>query len=1522
RPQHAAQQGAGGIFGVRRAQPCGPHGRGPAAWSGSAHVGPAPAPSWELDHVPAWLPHRQDVRLGRPEPPARAPGAAVLAGSAVTRDSDAAFCAGPAMSALLGLGSSVLRQAQACQSFRRRTEEEPGCAPADPPAKEAWRPGGAEEFFAHLRRVLRKGEGRQGLPRAQVLLRSRAPAPAEPVDPARGLGALTPEEVVGLASGGPPRGARTRSGGEERAGSAGLQVRRPPKADAGPVAGAQRGRPQVEMLYEEALYTVLHRAGATGPEQVDDQEALLEYLRQVSCPAGELPGLPLRGRDPTPLPCHLPVFGASPEEHAAVRQRVQESEVRPGPRTTRGSGGPQHPCLQAPTYALKVSVMRAKNLLAKDPNGERPCPWPTQGLVAKASAECPLCPGSSDPYCVLGILPATGALREEARPPQQRFGLPRGTRRGPPLPAKGVQATAVKSSTLNPVWKEHFLFEIEDVHSDQLQLDVWYRPALGSGLGRGRVGQAPDALPCRDHDEDVSLVEACRRLGQVAGLKGVGRYFKQVVKAARTKGPAGPGEDHAGDFLGRLDIPVREVPVAGVDRWFKLQPRSSASRVQGDCQLVLKLITTQVGSLSAPSPAPLTMHPSHAPQFRTQSRTPLHTPYHAPRPAPQPCTPPRLHLTSGLGRADCGPTFQRDSAMSRHGRPSFLPYLQLLDRLLQFEHLAEEPNSSSWRGELSGPGATVLCLLGAQSDLSALQLAVLHWQASSRHHQTRTLDYSYLLGLLEDMQAHWAEASSLPPEQEDSLADSFSAFSEFGLGLLRQLRHYFPATNSAALYRLELLLKWRHGVWAAGGAGRDSPRQRVALPRCLGKLQLFQPSSEVCPFQRELNMDIAAALKRGNREWYEGLLNAESPREQPGTQRLAGLVALADAVFDDLRSCHSVYAGLFHSVKIDIFALTFRQLEHLVAEEAWGLAGELSPKLNLQTASALSELYLTLADIQRLWGCIPGRDSRALALGGVHESFLPAVKLWLQALRDQAKWRLQGAVDVDTLEPTEATSKHSSSAATASLCIGHVQELWVRLAWPDPAQAQELGTLLSQDLGEVALFYTELLRKKVDTQPRATSETASEQLCVLLNNVALVRKAAGQALRGLAPQERAPGPQGLLPRALLGWAQALEEDLQREASTVTAHLTSQMAGDIGKYVQHVSLSPDSIQSEEAAAPLLKFLDTKLAVLSASLEEESLSRCGRGRGRGRGHGRGWALMGMPRRVLEALWELLLQAILQALGAHRDVSADFYSRFQFTLEALVCFFHAEGRGLPLDGLKGGSYKRLEEELRLHRCSVREGIEQYYLDKLKQVAAACPGRAGWRASPGRPHLPQPLGQSRFGRLSVRCHYEVAEQRLVVEVLHAADLPPLDANGLSDPFVIVELGPPHLFPLVRSQRTQVKSRTLHPVFEELFHFSVPAEACRRRGACVLFTVMDHDWLSTNDFAGEAALGLGSVCGVTRHPAGGGARALQPVTLPLRRPRAQVKSALRMLEGRPDKEAQEFVKRLKELEKCMEADP
>lgn len=61
----------------------------------------------------------------------------------------------------------------------------------------------------------------------------------------------------------------------------------------------------------------------------------------------------------------------------------------------------------------------------------------------------------------------------------------------------------------------------------------------------------------------------------------------------------------------------------------------------------------------------------------------------------------------------------------------------------------------------------------------------------------------------------------------------------------------------------------------------------------------------------------------------------------------------------------------------------------------------------------------------------------------------------------------------------------------------------------------------------------------------------------------LLRRAVGQALRGLAWPEGPSGLEAGLPRPLLSCMQAVEEDLQREARTVTAHLTSKVGRRAG-----------------------------------------------------------------------------------------------------------------------------------------------------------------------------------------------------------------------------------------------------------------------------------------------------------------------------------------------------------------------
>lgn len=55
----------------------------------------------------------------------------------------------------------------------------------------------------------------------------------------------------------------------------------------------------------------------------------------------------------------------------------------------------------------------------------------------------------------------------------------------------------------------------------------------------------------------------------------------------------------------------------------------------------------------------------------------------------------------------------------------------------------------------------------------------------------------------------------------------------------------------------------RGGGDGGPGVGAGLLSWPSVLTRCLEKLQLFQPAFEICPFETELSMDIAAALKVG-----------------------------------------------------------------------------------------------------------------------------------------------------------------------------------------------------------------------------------------------------------------------------------------------------------------------------------------------------------------------------------------------------------------------------------------------------------------------------------------------------------------------------------------------------------------------------------------------------------------------------------------------------------------------------------
>ncbi|CAH2039629.1 unnamed protein product, partial [Iphiclides podalirius] len=1060
-----------------------------------------------------------------------------------------------------------------------------------------------------------------------------------------------------------------------------------------PSVSAHLSHKEHEHLYTEVLYCIENAVGAPAPDGqfAAYKEEVIEYARRA--------------------------FKVPTEVHARALR----------------SAGSERP----PTVVLGCAVIEADGLEAKDANG------------------------FSDPYCMLGIQPASlpaspRASEDEGRKHgfrlsfkrrdgrQQRDSLGR-------LPARYIRATSVRPHTLSPKWNETFKFDIDDISSDVLHLDIW------------------------DHDDESSVLDAVSRLNEVRGVRGLGRFFKQVCQSAR--------QGSQDDFLGCVNIPLREIPSTGVEAWYKLEARSQRSSVQGRIRLRLWLSAREAGRHDDDNWQQVRQHE-------------------------------RLFGVLLAHEVETASMLHSGDAAS-----------------------GEASSSVPWEGELCGAAQTLLHQHAVQGDLSTLQAAIARFAAACRLNSDAPLDPKYMYKLLTELEKTWCAHEALngggsgdsgagaSRDEERWLADCFGEFVERALHQLRLHRDLYPVLHNLSLNQLEYLL------------------------RCLNQLSQMKAFWRCCPFNKEIRSEIVGALRKGTAEWYEALC-AQDTRSERGED----LVNLITLVQIDLQQGLTYYHPLFETTNnVPYFTVVFTQIDKMVSEdvklcvEHWiteGWCGVDEEDLydehgnGVCVVSAKTLPFEVLAAVRELCAAAapaPSPHPNADPPPQLLEAYIwfePLIDRWLAVTKTMALQRVRAAVELDRSVEGEHLVKHSTSSVDTAACLYHMRLVWRAIGGSEEGTVGGSLRLLEAACA-TALHYADLVHGALADQgyyENHGQNKTTEEICTIVNNLEYVRRSLAEYDdEHIANDENARQ----LVRGALGTLDA------RSARAATP-LAARARPALRKAVFHLAWSPDTLPTPQAITPLLEFLDQHLSSLNTWLLSTRVYPC-------------------ARRLREAL------------------------------DLLAEFFHAEGKGLPMSDVHSVEWSRLEQRMQFHQAQTEELLEMWLADRIIEQS--------------RTPLPSP-----YGSILVRVYFN--HDSLCVEVLSARDVIPLDPNGLSDPFVVLELLPKRLFPKAHEQSTNVQKKTLNPVWDECFEFAVSLEACRSPQATLALSVWDRDVLTADDFAGEAFISLSRVPGVNSHAP---PDPLRPVELPLMQLHDRSHPILQILESRTtDKMAMDFVKKQK----------
>ncbi|KAG4080156.1 hypothetical protein HA402_008227 [Bradysia odoriphaga] len=982
---------------------------------------------------------------------------------------------------------------------------------------------------------------------------------------------------------------------------------------------------------------------------------------------------------------------------------------------------------EAPEIRLNVEVIEAKELQSKDPNG------------------------SSDPFVTLYI----------ASSPTHRYN------------------TSVKSSTLNPLYEEHFSLPITETPNDEnLVVEVW------------------------DFDPAETVSEKMTKFFDVKGVKGFKKLMKEIAVTASTG-------KHDNELIGRCNIPLRTIPASGLVMWFSLDKKNKVKR-----QGLIKI---------------------------------------------------RLAFSA-----------------EKNNRVAVQEHKNLLRILLMHELDSSKVAPYWWSGKFSIQGEAVIAQHSAQSGLSATDCAFAQWSVYTAIHNDHPLAFNLFESLIDKL-IRPIQSASISEDEIKNFWDGTTKLLPSCFSVIRKLRKK-TATDKNCVKTLTDVLSILSKV-----AMLEPPEGTDLFPKSIYGW-VTRPNDGP---SWDIHGTLQDAVTSGAKDWFAHISDNNCTGSNDSDEdKLQNVIKIIQLVRSDLQRAIEYYDKLFQQKMHFPYARTcYVYYEEKLSEYIEPVIHDVCKNLKrlslpddryqplpeheeVNMGTTLFELYLVLKRFAVL-GTALSPISTDFKINQYHQWFTPGVTHWLDISVYKALIRIEKAIELDQLIPVDETVKYSSSAVDTLAIFYQIKIFWQQLDWPDAEGSYMFVGKIVDDICRCCVFYADRMSTRVEGLGNVQNVYESNKFevtrewCLAINNIDYIRQSLSPFVKELRVDE--------IIAKLSDYRSPMEAE--RCSDTLKNVIANALDTETNKIVELIEvvarkMSPPMRRFLTEGAELLHqdsnsmdrimmYLEDSLQTLNAELNEVNFER-----------------------ILDAIWTELACILKELVQNNIDRRRPplFFANLRDTLQLMVKSF----KGTQCNKDKASSDKETLEEifnlLELHGYETSDLIHQYYIERAKQQDN----------SP----------ESQYGQLTVRCWFE--DNNLLIDVMNARNLVPMDSNGSCDPFVRIHLIPEEKFGNVTTKiKTKAQDKTLFPLFDEKFSIPLSPDQKAMHNAVVMFSVKDKDLFGyANQYIAECYLIFQNIPDDSS----------DQIHLKLTRPTCSSSECIHALEYRQgDKQAKDFIKKLKQ---------